>query len=134
MKKIALLLMLLPSIMSVSAQTNTTEQEETRIFHVNVEQFAKLVDNDKGLILDVRTPGEWADGTIGNATRINYYDRDFADQVDKLDRETPILVYCKAGGRSMSAAEILQEKGFKKVFNLDGGITAWIKAGKNLTK
>lgn len=138
MKKLAGILSLLFFVSMVSANTVSTsheiQQEETKIYDVNVDQFAKMVDGNKGIVLDVRTPEEWAEGTISDATKINYYDNDFADQVDKLNKEEPVLVYCKKGGRSSSAAEILKQKGFKKVFNLEGGITAWKDAGKKISK
>ena len=65
---------------------------------------------------------------------MNYNDDDFASQVEKLDKTKPVFVYCKRGGRSASAAEILKEKGFTKVYNLDGGITAWIDEGQEVVK
>lgn len=124
------------SIFSVNAITPPINsfQEEAKIYNVNVDQFAKLVKANKGIVLDVRTPGEWEEGTIADATKINYYDSDFAQQIEKLNKDEPVLVYCKKGGRSAGAAEILKEKGFTKVFNLEGGITAWKEAGKEVNK
>jgi rhodanese-related sulfurtransferase len=122
-----------------SAHTNNHKviienPQEGKVFHVDVEQFNKLVTSDKGTVLDVRTPGEWAEGTIAGAVKIDYYGDDFAKQIQKLDKSKPVFVYCKAGGRSSSAADILKENGFSKVFNLTGGITAWKKAGKKISK
>ena len=88
----------------------------------------------EGTILDVRTPEEWAEGTIPKAEKMNYHDDDFASQVESLDKTKPVYIYCKRGGRSSSAAEILKEKGFKKVYNLDGGITAWNDEGFEIVK
>lgn len=138
MKNIAFIVSLFLSALVVSADTTftsiTTQQEDAKVYNVNVEQFSKLVHANKGVVLDVRTPGEWEEGTIGNATKMNYYDSDFEAQVEKLDKDEPVLVYCKKGGRSAGAAEILKNKGFKKVFNLEGGISAWKDAGKELNK
>jgi rhodanese-related sulfurtransferase len=131
MKKLYGIIILLSILVS---STIYAQQEEGKIYNINVEQFAKLVEANKGLVLDVRTPDEWEEGVIGEATKIDYWGSDFAEKADKLDKNETILVYCKAGGRSSSAAEVLIEKGFKKVFNLDGGITAWIDAGKELNK
>jgi rhodanese-related sulfurtransferase len=43
-------------------------------------------------------------------------------------------VYCRSGGRSASAADVLKEKGFTKVYNLDGGITSWQENGFEVVK
>ena len=122
-------------LLIASASTDMfAQQEDGKVYNVNVEQFAKLVNAKKGLVLDVRTPGEWKEGVIGDATKIDYWSNDFAEKIEKLDKNETILIYCKKGGRSSSAAEVLIEKGFKKVFNLDGGITAWKDAGKTVNK
>lgn len=136
MKKIALLFTVFVFLTSISGISQTTEKQTktTGVFNVDVTQFKKLVDSKKGLILDVRTPEEWAEGTIANAQKINYYDKDFADKVEHLDKNTPVLIYCKRGGRSSSAAEILKEKGFVKIFNLTGGINAWIDKDYKIEK
>lgn len=119
----------------VSASFNIfAQQEKGKVYNINVEQFAKLVDGNKGLILDVRTPEEWKEGVIGNATKIDYWGKDFTNKIEKLDKNEPILIYCKSGGRSSRAAKVLIDKGFTKIFNLDGGITAWKDAGKKLNR
>jgi len=96
---------------------------------VNAPTFKKLIETKPGQVLDVRTPEEWAEGIINGAIKMNYYDKDFSKQLDKLDKTKPVYVYCKVGGRSGSAAKELEKKGFKLVYNLDGGIKAWDKEG-----
>lgn len=128
------------SLVACSGNSNpeaTTEQiveQKEVIVDVTVEQFKTLLVEEGGTILDVRTTDEWAEGTIANAQKIDFYSDNFATDVDQLDKQSPVFVYCKKGGRSASAAEILKEKGFKKVYNLDGGISAWIDAGNETVK
>lgn len=110
------------------------EQEMEVITDVDAKQFKELISNQEGTVLDVRTPEEWAEGTIPNATKMNYHEDNFSSMVEKLDKNKPVFVYCKRGGRSSSAAEILEEKGFKKVYNLDGGISAWNDEGFETSK
>lgn len=115
----------------------TTEQiveQQEVIVDVTVEQFKSLLAEEGGTILDVRTPEEWAEGTIAKAEKMNFYDENFATQTEALDKTKPIFVYCKLGGRSSSAADVLKEKGFTKIYNLDGGITAWKDAGNAVEK
>ena len=77
------------------------------------------------IILDVRTPGETNQGYVEGAVIIDFYEDYFLEEVKKLDKEKPIYVYCKVGGRSAQASKMLIENGFKSVFNVDGGFDAW---------
>ena len=100
--------------------------------NVDASEFAKHVKEHPGTVLDVRTPGEVAAGTLPNAVHINVHDADFAQRAGKLAKDQPVYVYCKAGGRSARAAKQLVEMGFKDVYNLSGGITAWKSAGNKI--
>lgn len=100
---------------------------------VDVAGFAALLKEDHVLV-DVRTPEEFSEGYIASATNINFYDDDFADRATKLGKDKPVLVYCKKGGRSAKAYKILKGAGFGKVYDLDGGFTAWEGAGQPVTK
>jgi thioredoxin len=93
--------------------------------NVDVKKFKELCDAGNGIILDVRTPDETARGHIAGASLVNIYDKDFADKINLMNKNKEIYVYCKVGGRSSQAAQILAENGFKKVYNLNGGIMAW---------
>ena len=119
---------------NASASTQEVIQQEEIVVDVTVNQFKDLIVELGGTVLDVRTPEEWAEGIISNAEKINYYNDNFATDIEKLNKEEPIFIYCKSGGRSASAAEVLKDKGFSKIYNLDGGITAWIAAGNEIVK
>lgn len=96
---------------------------------ISVTQAAKMieenVDNHDFLILDVRTPEEFATGRLRNAILINFNSDDFRTRVEKLDKSKKILVYCKKGGRSAKAKSIMEAVGFIEVYNMLGGITEW---------
>jgi len=141
MKKLFLTLSVISLIFTYSCKESsgidvTTEENQIAeiVTDIDAKQFKELINNQEGTILDVRTPEEWAEGTIPNATKMNYYEDNFPSMVEKLDKNKPVFVYCKRGGRSSSAAEILEEKGFKKIYNLDGGITAWSDEGYETSK
>ena len=86
-------------------------------------------------ILDVRTKEEFATGHIAKALLIPWTDKDFKTRAAKeLDPKKPVFVYCRSGRRSAEAAAALAELGFTTVQNLEGGIIAWQKAGKPITK
>ena len=59
---------------------------------------------------------------------------DFGKLLDSLNKDLPVLVYCKAGGRSGRAKDVMEKLGFAKVYNLDGGITAWREAGEGVSE
>ena len=86
------------------------------------------------VILDVRTPEEYADGYIGNALNVDYYKPTFKDEIKKLDKEKTYFVYCQAGGRSKSAYEVMKKEGFVNVYELNGGIAEWQSSNLPLTK
>jgi thioredoxin len=92
-------------------------------------EFSKqLSETENPTILDVRTPSEFAEGHIENALNIDWNGSSFDAQVSKLDKNKTVFVYCLSGGRSSSAANQLRSNGFKKVFELDGGMMAWRSA------
>lgn len=89
--------------------------------NINNEELQNLIKNNKNaLILDVRTTGEFRNGHIPNAKNIPV--QELSSQVNNLDayKEEDIIVYCASGGRSSSAAKILNKNGFNKVYNLGG--------------
>lgn len=100
--------------------------------NVNVETFEKHITSAQ--VVDVRTPQEWNKGIIEGAVKANFYEKDFKVQLEKLDKEKPVAVYCAVGGRSGQAMSMMQEMGFKEVYNLKGGMDAWKGAEKSTVK
>lgn len=80
-------------------------------------------------LLDVRTPEEYAGGHLPNAINIDWNGDQFNATTEKIDKTKPVFVYCMSGGRSHSAAQALQKRGFKNVTELKGGILKWRAAG-----
>lgn len=85
----------------------------------------QLAQSDSALVLDVRTPAEFAEGHLNGALNINWNGESFEEQVSLIDRSTPIYLYCRSGGRSGSAAEKLEALGFAHIVDLTGGMIAW---------
>lgn len=82
--------------------------------------------NTAGLtLIDVRTPEETWEGVIDGALQINIYDPTFADQIEKLDKSKPYVVYCRSGSRSAAACGLMASRGFKQLYNLTGGYMGW---------
>ena len=125
--------------MACQSQTGTTEKNNASneakesqppiatYSDISVAEFKTKMASGNVILMDVRTPAEIADGKIDGALELNFHDEHFVDELDKMAKEATYLVYCKSGGRSSSACEIMKNKGFKKLYNLDGGYTAWSK-------
>ena len=78
--------------------------------------------------IDVRTPGEFADGHLEGAVNIDLQSPDFRDQVAELPRDGSYFLYCRSGNRSAEAARIMAELGFRDVVD-GGGFTQLVEAG-----
>lgn len=78
-------------------------------------------------LIDVRTPQEYGAGHIDDAKNINVGSADFVQQIQGLDKEEPVYLYCKMGGRSNKAAQLLKKQGFTKIYDYTGGYNDWIK-------
>jgi len=128
MKTVSFLFVGLITILSMSSCSTQTDASatgsETKM--INQEEFTSLVKDTNNVVIDVRTSGEVAEGYIPGTTLFyDYNDSNFESNIEKLDKTKGYVVYCRSGGRSSKAAELLQQKGIKKVYNLDGGISNW---------
>jgi len=117
---------LLISFLLVGYSVNLTAQnsKESAVININAKELNSALKKSMQLV-DVRTPNEYKSGHITNAININYYDQDFSTQIGKLNKSKPIYVYCRSGVRSKYSSEILKKLGFKKIYNLKGGILNW---------
>lgn len=99
------------------------------VLDVENHQMLKLLQDNPGVLLDIRTPEEVSKGFLKNASFINFYDENFLQKASWVKKNQPIYVYCHAGGRSSKAAEMLIELGFREVYNLVGGYSKWVEDG-----
>ncbi|MCB0645724.1 MAG: rhodanese-like domain-containing protein [Saprospiraceae bacterium] len=98
--------------------------------NVNSTELKQLLKNEQGItIIDVRTPGEIAQGKIAGAIELNISDPAFQQKINELDKSKHYVVYCKVGGRSAKAQQIMIGEGFEKVTNLSGGYDGWKASG-----
>ena len=90
---------------------------------------AKLPDT---VLLDVRTPSEFAAGHIAGAVNIDVESATFPQLVAALDPAKNYAVYCRSGSRSKAAMSAMEQAGFSHLFDLAGGIGAWQSSGGQL--
>lgn len=87
---------------------------------------SQLEADTNAVILDVRTEEECSEGIIPSAININIFKgQGFIYAIEELDKSKNYYVYCKAGGRSQQACDIMNELGFANTYNLVGGFSQW---------
>lgn len=87
--------------------------------------YDAVYSEDSVQLVDVRTPEEYKESHLKGAQNICVTSDDFREKVKTLDKNKPVYVYCKRGGRSADAAKQLKEMGFTKIYDMDGGILLW---------
>lgn len=92
---------------------------------LNSHELSDILKDKRVTLVDVRTPGEYANGHIAGAGQLNYYSFDFRKKLLLLPKETPVYLYCNTGYRSKKAARILAENGYNNIYNLELGIMEW---------
>jgi adenylyltransferase/sulfurtransferase len=108
----------------VACGVGETARAATTDGGLDVRSLKRCQDaGDPPLLIDVRTPQEWAICRLDAAILIPL--QELPSRVDELDREREIVVYCHVGVRSAMAVEFLRGKGFSRARNLEGGIDAW---------
>ena len=117
-------------LMIVGSSCDSNAQQKLSIA---VTEFESKVQSGAYQVLDVRTAGEYKSGHLKNALQADWFNKQqFEERTRYLDKQKPLLVYCASGVRSEQAAKWLLKQGFKEVFNLKGGTSAWQLEGKQL--
>ncbi len=101
----------------------------TQVSYLSANDFQKESLITKNVLIDIRTPDEFASGHITGAKMIDFRQGDFADQIKKLNHQQTILIYCRSGHRTQGARVEFEKQGFKQLVILKGGIQSWNEAG-----
>ena len=96
---------------------------------LSVTEFSAKIAEAGVITLDVRTPGEFAEGYIQGARLIDFQSGNFENEIAALDKNATYAVYCRSGNRSGQAVKVMQDAGFTNVFNMNGGVIDWANAG-----
>ena len=125
-KLVGLVLALLLVVAACSSGSDTAT-----IDLVSPDEAAQVIEDDPAglVVLDIRTPEEFNEVRLADAVNVDYYDADFADQLDALDKNDPYVMYCRSGNRSSDAVKTMKELGFVEVYEIDGGIVNWFDSG-----
>jgi rhodanese-related sulfurtransferase len=127
--KVPLSLSLLIVLLGVSFFT------QAQVIKLDPQSFEKKwLELNNPVMVDVRTQSEYNQGHLRNAILIDYNSSDFKSRLGKLDKTKAVFVYCAAGSRSHAAVNVLTGIGFKEIYDLQGGLSAWQRANKPITK
>lgn len=120
MKSLTILALLLSTLFSCASSAQTSFK------NAPISELTALKKEKQAIVIDVRTPAEWQQGVISGADLfIDYNSPTFKQQVAKLDKSKTYIVYCRSGGRSAGASQVMTDAGFKHVVNMQGGISSW---------
>lgn len=143
MKKYIVSLLVAASFVAISCGTaetsnnngSTSEQVLGTYSNVSVTDLNNALSQGNDIIvLDVRTPGEVAQGYVTSAQFMDINNANFKTQAANLDKAKTVYVYCRSGVRSQKASKTLIDMGFTDVRNVEGGFNAWLQSGYKSVK
>ena len=119
------------SLVAAACGTATAQSTDQDIQLVPPSAAFQVVDEAPAdlVVLDIRTPEEFAGPRLANSINVDFYATDFADQLDDLDKTATYVVYCRSGNRTSQAIPIMRDLGFEVVYEVDGGIVSWANSG-----
>lgn len=115
-----LILLLLSTVQSCKFKSDN--------FALQPEKFQEAIHQPDITLVDVRTPEEYAGGHIPGAINISFSSEQFGTLINALPKGKSVYLYCLSGARSASAAAVFGEKGFTRIYDLEGGLLAWRNA------
>lgn len=109
----------------MAVSTSCLESKKSRVELITAEEMESILEQEDVQIIDVRTPEEYEQMHIVNAQNIDSESPTFDEDIVKLDREKPVILYCKGGTRSAKCAKKMEDAGFEKIYDLEGGLSRW---------
>ena len=131
---VALAAVVLAACSSADTEADTAADTEAASFdgsHVAIDAWADAAAADGVIILDVRTPGEYAEARIDGAVLLDVNGPNFAAEAALLDPDAEYAVYCRSGNRSRTAIDIMANAGIPNTLGLEGGIGSWAASGRD---
>ncbi|NNE92107.1 MAG: rhodanese-like domain-containing protein [Verrucomicrobiales bacterium] len=123
--------------LAFAALTGCADEKDGPVKNLTAKEIAAELKKDGGdkiVILDVRTPGEFADGHLAGAENIDFSADGFEEKVGKLDRDKTYVVHCRSGNRSGRSMKVFKELKFKSILHMSDGFLGWQEAGEKIEK
>ena len=112
-------------LISFTTSCLESKSKDVDVKLVTAEEMQTILELDGVQLIDVRSAKEYDEIRIANAQNIDFNSPTFDADVSKLDKDKPVLLYCKSGNRSAKCAAKLKDAGFTKIYDLEGGISKW---------
>ena len=108
--------------------------DSAAVTDIGPADLVEVVADGEAVVLDVRTPAEFAAGHVAGALNIDVSSPTFDDEIAALPDDGTYVVYCRSGNRSAQAAATMVDAGFEDVYNVDAGLSTLSSAGIPLTQ
>ena len=122
--KNVLLIVVLALVWSATSCLND-KKVSSEVQLVTPEEMQKILVQEDVQLVDVRSPEEYRKGHIAKSQNIDFRSPTFDEDIKRLDKSKPVILYCYSGKRSAECAKKLKEAGFEKIYDLEGGISKW---------
>lgn len=106
----------------------------TSVDTVSPQDFLVKAAEPGVVVIDVRTPDEYAAGHVEGAFNLDVEAPTFSSVISELDKGATFVVYCHSGRRSGAATDAMAEAGFTSIYNLEGGMADLQSAGATITE
>lgn len=105
------------------------KEDDPKITVITAEEMQFFLEADNVQLIDVRSQEQFNKGHIQGAQNIDFLSPTFFEDINKLDKDKPVYLYCNSGNRSAKCAQKMIEIGFIKIYDLDGGFSKWQHEG-----
>lgn len=113
------------SLLLVLFLSSCSNQSNSEITVVSTEEMETLLKLDDVQLIDVRSEQEHQKDHLALSQNIDFNSPTFDEDIKKLDKLKPVILYCQRGGRSAKCAKKLKDAGFIKIYDLEGGFSKW---------
>ncbi|MCR6640486.1 MAG: rhodanese-like domain-containing protein [Sporocytophaga sp.] len=107
-------------LLAISLFTNTVFAQQSAATNQDYQKLVQQLKKGEVYLIDVRTPEEYNEGNLEYSQNIDYNGKDFKSNLNKLDKNKPVYLYCRSGNRSSKAIDSLKALGFSKYYNIGG--------------
>lgn len=108
------------TIVAALLSCSQPQQDTTNVKQLTPTEYKQQATKQQGMLIDVRTQEEFDAGHLQDAENADFLNGDFAKSLESLDKDKTYYLYCKSGNRSGKAAKLMQDAGFKNVYNIGG--------------
>jgi len=131
MKYLVLFFCITIGVLGLSCK-KVSNQEQVKV--ISPKEMKSFIETDSVQLIDIRTPKEFKEGFINKAKNIDFYSSTFKEEINTLDKEKPVFIYCRSGRRSGKSVNTFLEAGFTRIYDLKGGFLNWKSEGYKIKK